>query len=1449
MEGTADLKTEQVEGVDFRVLSSHTPSRSTSPNSVPDSALLRPPKAAPQLKSLTLKIFQDDEPWHVVSLGAQVTVASLIEKLGAKLLAKNEKIHKLYLVEKGKERMLTPSERPVEIVRRRLDMAGYDMKDGIQLLGPDGLSFLLKFVYKSQLLGPTDTPLDIDNFERVDLSGRSLRTIPIVLHKHSDQIVSLYLSGNPMLDIPLDFIQSCTTLRDLRLSNMAMKRVPRSVQSCTTLNRLDVSSNRINDLEEVYLEKIPGLKTLLLQNNRLQKLPWHFPRLRSLVSLNLSSNKFETIPVVVCELENLRDLDVSFNLLYELPRDIGRLENLEHLIMVGNQVMKLPDECSNLVNLRRLDCRRNFIKDLTVITMLPKLEKLSADHNSLHELVLSLGPNLSVIDASNNEITRLSFVPGPVGRAPYSLISLDISHAKLSTLDDMTIAQLSSLRALRLDHNAFKFLPESIGTLKWLETLSCSYNNIESLPAAIGKLQKLEVLEIHNNSLTELPITLWNCDSLRKINATSNLIATWQHPPLPGPPVPSSSGDPLSPIICTRQFAERKTSAASQMSNGSTHPCLPPLAHSLERLYLGENFITHDLLPNLMLLKELRVLNLSFNDIQELPSRFFGSYNRLEELYLSGNKLMTIPTEDLPRLKHLATLFLNGNKLQTLPQELGKVQSLSVLDVGSNLLKYNINNWEFDWNWNFNKNLRYLNLSGNKKLQIKSDVNVSGGRRHSRSLSLTHQALSGFTELAQLRVLGLIDVTITTGSSVEIPDETEDRRVRSSESTVLGMAYGIADTLGKNTYLNMLDLVYAFPDRPGEAVFALFGRSVPWKTLPARASGNRIPKYLRDNFIQVFLKQLQDPELKGSAADALRRSFLKINYDLHNFLFSRRQARTETLVSRGGASGIVLYFSGKKMFVANAGDALAVVSRGRLARPVSLKHDPYDDSELLRIRTAEGWISPAGLVNDEADVSRSFGFFHLPYVINARPYVVEWDLTELDEFVIVGTPSLWQYVSYQTAVDIARNEDDPMIAAQKLRDFALSYGAEGTTMIMVIAVADLFRKDEPRTPKMSLVDTTHIFKALPKHPKDDITDRVVQRLQGPVPAPIGHLALVFTDIRNSTHLWDVNRGMNTAWRLHNNLLRRLLLFCGGYEVKTGGDAFMVTFPTTLAAVWWCLSVQTELLNEDWPLELVECEDAKPIFHPHDKHVIAKGLSIRMGIHCGSPLCERDPVNHRMDYFGPMVNRAARISGHANGGQIMCSADVMREIRAKVLNDGRPTPYSEYQPSQAIEAIRQIGISHFSVGEVKLRGLELPEMISVIYPAALAHRHAIQDHLVIMTLIRQLGMVCLRLEALASSRIFRELSERKASVQTVAVAHADQDEEANPLYLYGDPDILLPALSDKSSDGERSSVLDALSGRIENAAAKLKEMTMIRNQKLHSLRLFSSRKQLGRTDVV
>lgn len=503
-----------------------------------------------------------------------------------------------------------------------------------------------------------------------------------------------------MLEIPLDFIQSCTTLRELRLSNMAMKRVPQSVRHSVTLFRLDLSSNRIVDLNEAGLSQIPKLNNLNVQNNRMEQLPWYFPRLRMLRYLNISNNKFRVLPDVVCEMGSLVDLDISFNMISELPEKIGQLKLLDRLIIVGNQVSKFPEECSGLVSLRDLDCRRNHISDLSVVCMLPKLETLRADHNAIQALDLSMGPSLKILDASHNDITRLSLVPGPMGYSPYTLVSLDISHAKLSSLDEFALGQLSSLEILKIDHNKFRYIPESLGDLSQLKRLSCSDNALDALPSSIGRLQNLEFLDAHNNSLTELPINLWNCASLMAINVTSNHLGIWHDPPTVTIPVTGSSdtSHPPSSSRSAQVNSERKTSAAGSIGSGVGR-MLPPLALSLERLWIGDNDLSDEVLGPLTILRELRVLNLSFNDIQEMPGSFFRNLVHLEELYLSGNGLTSIPTEDLHRLTKLSVLFLNGNKLQTLPHELGKIRSLAIFDVGSNVLKYNINNVQFDWNW------------------------------------------------------------------------------------------------------------------------------------------------------------------------------------------------------------------------------------------------------------------------------------------------------------------------------------------------------------------------------------------------------------------------------------------------------------------------------------------------------------------------------------------------------------------------------------------------------------------------------------------------------------------------------------------------------------------------------------------------------------------------------
>jgi adenylate cyclase len=193
--------------------------------------------------------------------------------------------------------------------------------------------------------------------------------------------------------------------------------------------------------------------------------------------------------------------------------------------------------------------------------------------------------------------------------------------------------------------------------------------------------------------------------------------------------------------------------------------------------------------------------------------------------------------------------------------------------------------------------------------------------------------------------------------------------------------------------------------------------------------------------------------------------------------------------------------------------------------------------------------------------------------INAAPYIDEMKLQDSDEFLILASSAFWESVDPQTAVDIARTDiGHPSRAAHRIRDYALASGVNSSLSVMVISLSK------------SLTPATAQVKA--RSQKREAGDAALARLEAEIEPPTGSLAICFTDIKNSTLLWETNPvAMRAAIKVHNGIMRRCLRTIGGYEVKTEGDAFMVAFKNAEHALKWCLTVQMQLLEADWPKEV------------------------------------------------------------------------------------------------------------------------------------------------------------------------------------------------------------------------------------------------------------------------
>ncbi|HEY7981114.1 MAG TPA: FxSxx-COOH system tetratricopeptide repeat protein [Candidatus Eremiobacteraceae bacterium] len=133
----------------------------------------------------------------------------------------------------------------------------------------------------------------------------------------------------------------------------------------------------------------------------------------------------------------------------------------------------------------------------------------------------------------------------------------------------------------------------------------------------------------------------------------------------------------------------------------------------------------------------------------------------------------------------------------------------------------------------------------------------------------------------------------------------------------------------------------------------------------------------------------------------------------------------------------------------------------------------------------------------------------------------------------------------------------------------------------------------------------------------------------PVPVPSGTVTFLFSDIEGSTQRWDRDRAaMQIAVRLHDQLLRVAIAAHDGYVFKTIGDAFCAAFSTPENAVAAALDAQRAIGEADF--------------------TAVDGLRVRMAINTGTA-DERDG-----DYFGPTVNRVARLLALGHGGQVLLS---------------------------------------------------------------------------------------------------------------------------------------------------------------------------------------------------
>ena len=141
----------------------------------------------------------------------------------------------------------------------------------------------------------------------------------------------------------------------------------------------------------------------------------------------------------------------------------------------------------------------------------------------------------------------------------------------------------------------------------------------------------------------------------------------------------------------------------------------------------------------------------------------------------------------------------------------------------------------------------------------------------------------------------------------------------------------------------------------------------------------------------------------------------------------------------------------------------------------------------------------------------------------------------------------------------------------------------------------------------------------------------------------GIVTFLFTDVEGSTRLWEADpRAMSVALARHDAILAAAIADAGGTVFKTAGDAFCAVFPRPADAVGAAIAAQRALAA--------------------DEETPTAPLKVRMAIHAGAAEARGG------DYFGPPLNRAARLLATAHGEQIVVSRAASELLRDALTSD-------------------------------------------------------------------------------------------------------------------------------------------------------------------------------------
>uniref|UniRef100_A0A668TIC8 TIR domain-containing protein n=1 Tax=Oreochromis aureus TaxID=47969 RepID=A0A668TIC8_OREAU len=581
----------------------------------------------------------------------------------------------------------------------------------------------------------------LSSLETLNLNNNKLVTLGENVFDGLSRLIELRINQNRIKQVASTSFKSMTSLKLLDISHNKLHHITKVqllLQHLPHLRELVISNNDLTTFQSFELTN----KSLALQYLDLSKNPLAVFRITADVFPNLTWFKIGS-PArkkqMIWDVQNktflsrVTTLDIS-----ELHLGLGDMERLLESVNSSLTILRMNAMTHNLTALINISCTIPTMRTLQL-----RSNKLSFVNAYLFKLCI----NVTELDLTNNQIkyihddafrslknlriltlskNRLPLVPAATRNLP-SLSELDLSTNNISTLDCHDFTNQTKLRKLYLYQNSITALkPCLFKDLKGLETLKLQTNQITKLNGAFKEhLPKLRYLYLNINKLTAIKKDEFKgLHSLQNLSLDQNQIEILDHKSFVGLrnltrlhlQRNSIKQDKLqkgifSPLIKLRTLDLSENRINYNESRNLPDPPFSQLSHLEELLVFSQHHRLHSYLPvnflqgltNLLntfvYTPQLQLLELSSNELKELPPDLFFPIPNLKSLYISRTGLYSLDFLIDANLTKLEFLQARQNLYSVIRKEdIQSLPALTYLDLQGNGFTCNCDNsWFLSW--------------------------------------------------------------------------------------------------------------------------------------------------------------------------------------------------------------------------------------------------------------------------------------------------------------------------------------------------------------------------------------------------------------------------------------------------------------------------------------------------------------------------------------------------------------------------------------------------------------------------------------------------------------------------------------------------------------------------------------------------------------------------------